>query len=143
MKKRAAAPRKKPRSKPTPRAGKAAGALKYISWNAVELEDLNPLLQRQMIVGQDIMVARILLRKGCVVPEHSHLNEQVTYVLEGALKFWIDGKEIVVNTGEVLTIPPHMPHKAEALVDTIDLDVFTPPRADWLSGADQYLRGSR
>jgi quercetin dioxygenase-like cupin family protein len=137
MKKRAKAPRKKPAAK------KAAGALKYISWNAVELEDLNPLLQRQMIVGQDIMVARILLKKGCVVPEHSHLNEQVTYVLEGALKFWIDGKEIVVNTGEVLTIPPHMPHKAEALVDTVDLDVFTPPRADWLGGTDQYLRGSK
>jgi unsaturated pyranuronate lyase len=137
MKRRAKAPRKKPAAK------KAAGTLKYISWHAVDLEDLNPLLQRQMIVGQDIMVARILLKKGCVVPEHSHLNEQVTYVLEGALKFWIDGKEIVVNTGEVLTIPPHMPHKAEALVDTVDLDVFTPPRADWLSGKDQYLRGSK
>jgi quercetin dioxygenase-like cupin family protein len=137
MKKRATTPRKKPAAK------KTIGALKYISWNEVELEDLNPLLQRQMIVGQDIMVARILLKKGCVVPEHSHLNEQVTYVLEGALKFWIDGKEIVVNTGEVLTIPPHMPHKAEALVDTLDLDVFTPPRADWLGGTDQYLRGRK
>jgi quercetin dioxygenase-like cupin family protein len=137
MKKRISAPRKKKA------AHKAASALKYISWTAVELEDLNPLLQRQMIVGQNIMVARILLKKGCVVPEHSHLNEQVTYVLEGALKFWIDGKEIVVNTGDVLAIPPHMPHKAEALVDTVDLDVFTPPRADWLSGKDQYLRGSK
>jgi len=117
--------------------------LKYIPWNSVELEDLNPLLQRQMIVGQDIMVARVLMKKGCIVPLHSHHNEQVTYILEGALKFWIDGKEIVVNAGEVLTIPPHMPHKAEALVETIDLDVFTPPRADWLNRTDKYLRGDK
>jgi quercetin dioxygenase-like cupin family protein len=119
------------------------GELNYIPWSTVELEDLNPLLQRQMIVGQDIMVARVLLKKGCVVPLHSHHNEQVTYILEGALKFWIDGREIVVNAGEVLTIPPHMPHKAEALVETIDLDVFTPPRADWLDGRDKYLRGAK
>jgi len=117
------------------------GELKYIPWNSVELEDLNPLLQRQMIVGQAIMVARVLMKKGCIVPEHSHHNEQVTYILEGALKFWIDGKEIVVNAGEVLTIPSHMVHKAEALAETVDLDVFTPPRADWLNRTDQYLRG--
>jgi len=71
--------------------------LKYIPWNAVELEDLNPLLQRQFVVGQEMMLARVLLKKGCIVPEHSHHNEQITYVLEGALKFWIDGKVIVVN----------------------------------------------
>ena len=135
--KRSAAPgKKKAAKKPV-----AKGELKYIPWASVELEDLNPLLQRQMIVGQNIMVARVLLKKGCIVPEHSHHNEQVTYILEGALKFWIDGREIVVNAGEVLAIPPHMPHKAEALVDTVDLDVFTPPRADWLRGTDKYLRG--
>jgi quercetin dioxygenase-like cupin family protein len=117
--------------------------LKHIPWHSVELEDLNPLLQRQFVVGQDIMLARVLLKKGCVVPEHNHHNEQVTYILEGALKFWIDGKEIVVNAGEVLTIPPHMPHKAEALLDTVDLDVFNPPRADWINKTDQYLRGGK
>ncbi|HXP17143.1 MAG TPA: cupin domain-containing protein [Terriglobales bacterium] len=117
--------------------------LKYVSWNSVELEDLNPLLQRQMVVGGEIMVARVLLKKGCIVPLHSHHNEQFTYILEGALKFWIDGKEIVVHAGEVLTIPPHMPHKAEALVDTVDLDIFNPPRADWLNKTDQYLRGGK
>ena len=116
--------------------------LKHIPWSTVELEELNPLLQRQLVVGGDIMVARVLLKKGCVVPLHSHHNEQVTYILDGALKFWIDGKEIVVNAGEVLTIPRNMPHKAEALMDTIDLDVFNPPRADWLNKADQYLRGA-
>jgi quercetin dioxygenase-like cupin family protein len=96
-----------------------------------------------MITGENLMLARVLLKKGCVVPEHSHLNEQLTYIVEGALKFWIDGKEIVVNAGEVLTIPRNMPHKAEALMDTIDLDVFNPPRADWLNKADDYLRGEK
>jgi len=119
------------------------GKLQHIPWSAVELEDLNPLLQRQFVVGQNIMLARVLLKKGCIVPEHSHHNEQLTYILEGALKFWIDGQEIVVNAGEVLTIPPHMPHKAEALEDTVDLDVFNPPRADWINKTDQYLRGRK
>jgi quercetin dioxygenase-like cupin family protein len=117
--------------------------LKHIPWDSVELEDLNPLLQRHFVVGKSVMLARVLLKKGCIVPEHSHHNEQITYILEGALKFWIDGKEIVVKAGEVLTIPPNMPHKAEALVDTVDLDVFNPPRADWINKTDQYLRGAK
>jgi len=114
--------------------------LRHIPWNAVEVEALNPLLGRHFVVGQNIMLARVLLKKGCIVPEHSHPNEQLTFIAEGALKFWIDGKEIVVNAGEVLTIPPNMPHKAEALEDTVDFDVFNPPRADWMSGTDAYLR---
>ena len=117
--------------------------LKYVPWNTVDLEDLNPLLQRQFVVGRDIMVARVLMKKGCIIPLHSHHNEQFTYILEGALKFWVDGKEIVVNAGEVLTIPPHMPHQAEAMADTVDLDVFNPPRADWINKTDQYLRGGK
>src|SRR5229473_6455237 len=115
--------------------------LQYVPWHTIALEELNPLLQRQFVVGQEIMLARVLLKKGCIVPEHSHHNEQLTYILDGALKFWIDGKEIVVNAGEVLCIPAHMPHKAEALVDTVDLDIFNPPRADWINKTDQYLRG--
>jgi quercetin dioxygenase-like cupin family protein len=117
--------------------------LKHIPWSSVELEDLNPLLQRHFVVGQNVMLARVLLKKGCIVPEHSHHNEQITYVIEGALKFWIDGKVLVVNAGEVLTIPPHMPHKAEALEYTVDLDVFNPPRADWINKTDKYLRGAK
>ncbi len=117
--------------------------LKHVRWNDVELEDLNPLLQRQMIVGEGIMVARILLKKGSFVPMHSHVNEQVTYILEGALKFGIDGREIVVSAGEVLCIPPNMPHEALALEDTVDLDVFNPPRADWINKTDAYLRVQR
>src|SRR5215468_11188915 len=117
--------------------------LKHIPWNTVELENMNPLLQRQFVVGEDIMVARVLMKKGCIVPLHSHYNEQVTYILEGALKFWIDGKEIVIHAGEVLTIPRDMPHKAEALEDTVDLDIFNPPRADWINKTDQYLRAAK
>jgi len=117
--------------------------LQHLSWKSVALENLNPLLKRHFIVGENIMLARVLLKKGCIVPEHSHHNEQITYILDGALKFWIDGKEIIVGTGEVLTIPPHMPHKAEALMDTVDLDVFNPPRADWIDKTDAYLRGKK
>ena len=116
---------------------------KHLPWSSVELEELNPLLQRQFIVGNRVMVARLVLRKGCIIPLHSHHNEQVSCVLEGGLKFWIDGKEVVVHAGEVLTIPPHMPHKAEAVVDTIALDVFDPPRKDWIEKTDRYLRAKR
>jgi len=114
--------------------------LQHIRWQDVELEHLNPRLDRQMITGENLMLARVLLRKGVIVPEHSHENEQLTYVLEGALKFWIAGKEIVVSAGEVLCIPPRLPHKAQALEDTVDLDVFYPPRQDWLNKSDAYLR---
>ncbi len=114
--------------------------LRHVPWTSVPVESLNPLLGRHFVVGQNIMLARVLLKKGCIVPEHSHPNEQLTYIAEGALKFWIDGREIVVNAGECLTIPPNMPHKAEALEDTVDFDVFHPPRADWMSGTDAYLR---
>jgi quercetin dioxygenase-like cupin family protein len=114
--------------------------LRHIPWSSVEVEALNPLFARHFIVGQNVMLARILLKKGCLVPEHSHHNEQISYVVEGALKFGIDGKEIVVNAGEVLTIPPHMPHSAEALADSVSLDIFNPPRADWINKTDAYLR---
>jgi quercetin dioxygenase-like cupin family protein len=114
--------------------------LQYLPWEHVALEDINPLFQRQLIVGQEIMLARVLLKKGCIIPLHSHVNEQLSYILEGALKFWIDDREIVVRAGQVLTIPPNMPHKAEALEDTVDLDIFHPPRADWLTKTDSYLR---
>jgi len=120
--------------------GKRKAELRHVPWSSVEVEALNPLLGRHFVVGQNIMLARVLLKKGCIVPEHSHPNEQLTFILQGALKFWIDGKVIVVNAGECLTIPPNMPHKAEALEDTVDFDVFSPPRADWMSGTDAYLR---
>jgi quercetin dioxygenase-like cupin family protein len=139
-KKRTANPLSKVALKGTVSKARRKAELRHIPWNSVEVESLNPLLGRHFVVGQNIMLARVLLKKGCIVPEHSHPNEQLTFIAEGALKFWIDGKEIVVNAGEVLTIPPNMPHKAEALEDTVDFDVFNPPRADWMSGTDAYLR---
>lgn len=114
---------------------------KHTPLSAIPVEHLNPLLERQFVHGEQSMLARLLLRKGCIVPEHSHHNEQITYVLEGALRFILNGNEAVtVNTGETLVIPPNVRHSAEALVDTIDLDVFAPPRADWIQGTDAYLR---
>lgn len=135
-------PAKKARGSSRPVSEPAAKAvpLQYIPWHTIPLEDLNPLFQRQFVVGQEIMLARVLLKKGCIVPLHSHHNEQLTYIVEGALKFWIDGKEITVHAGEVLCIPANMPHKAEAMEDTVDLDIFTPPRADWINKTDKYLR---
>ncbi len=120
--------------------GKRKAELQHYVWNSITIDEMSPVLGRQLVVGQNIMLARVLLKKGCVVPEHSHPNEQLTYIAEGALKFWIDGKVIVVNAGECLTIPPNMPHKAEALEDTVDFDVFNPPRADWMSKTDTYLK---
>jgi quercetin dioxygenase-like cupin family protein len=141
--------RSKSLSKRNSRSAKATrkapinAALQYTPWSSVPLEQLNPLFQRHFVVGQEIMLARVLMKKGCIVPEHSHSNEQLTYIIEGALKFWIDGREIVVNAGETLCIPSNMPHKAEALEDTVDLDVFSPPRQDWINKSDQYLRGTK
>lgn len=147
VEKKSAARKKKPaRSaskvalKATVLKGKPKAELRHIPWSSVAVEALNPLLGRHFVVGQNVMLARVLLKKGCVVPKHSHHNEQITYILEGALKFGIDGKEIVVNAGEVLTIPPNMPHSAEALADTVDLDIFNPSRADWINKTDAYLR---
>ena len=120
--------------------GKRKAELQHFLWNSIPIDELSPVLGRQLVVGRNIMLARVLLKKGCIVPEHSHPNEQLTYIAEGALKFWIDGRVIVVNAGECLTIPPNMPHKAEALEDTVDFDVFNPPRADWMNKTDTYLK---
>lgn len=99
-------------------------------------------ISRRLITGDDMMLAHVYLDKGAIVPQHSHHNEQLTYIIEGALRFWIgaDGKEeIVVGAGEVLHIPSNVPHRAEALEDTLDVDIFSPPREDWLNGTDSYF----
>ncbi len=106
-------------------------------------EELNPLISRSLITGERAMLAHVYLKKGAVVPMHSHDNEQITYVIDGALEFRIGngGPEgLVVRSGEVLHLPSNVPHEAVALEDTIDVDVFTPPRQDWLDGTDDYLR---
>jgi quercetin dioxygenase-like cupin family protein len=112
----------------------------YTKWKDIEVEQLNPLIGRQFVVGKDVMVARVLLKKGANVPLHHHHNEQITYILEGALEFLIAGERIVVHEGEVLCIPPNVPHEANALEDTVDLDIFNPPRQDWIDRDDAYLR---
>ncbi len=110
-------------------------------WADIPEESLNPLLSRKLITGDRVMLAHVILKKGSIVPAHQHENEQVTYILSGALKFELQGKEIVLRQGDVLHIPSNVVHSAIALEDTLDLDIFSPPRQDWLDGTDDYLRG--
>ena len=119
--------------------------VRHIRWGDLEREQVTPTIARKLITGKRMMLAQVFLDKGSVVPMHSHENEQLTYILEGALHFWIgeDGEEeVVVRAGEVLVIPSHVPHKAEALEDTLDVDIFSPPRQDWLDGTDDYFHSS-
>lgn len=112
-------------------------------WDDLPRERLNDHIDRRLITGSNMMIAHIYLKKGGIVPKHSHHNEQITYVLDGALRFLLgeeQDEEVIVRSGEVLTIPPNLPHSAEALEDTLDVDVFNPPRQDWLDGTDAYLR---
>jgi quercetin dioxygenase-like cupin family protein len=115
-------------------------------WDDLPLESLNERLDRRLVTGERIMLAHVYLKEGCVVPMHRHENEQMTYILEGALRFRLgeDGeREVVVRAGEVLHIPSDLPHEAVALEDTLDVDIFSPPRQDWLQGTDHYLRVGR
>lgn len=112
-------------------------------WSEVPRETVTPMLDRKLITGDRMMLAQVFLKTGCIVPRHQHHNEQLTYILEGALRFWIgedEGQVQDVRAGEVLYIPSNVWHKAEALEDTLDLDVFSPPREDWLKKTDDYLR---
>ncbi|MCU0616170.1 MAG: cupin domain-containing protein [Gemmatimonadaceae bacterium] len=120
------------------------------AWDSIPLEALNPLISRRLITTERQMLAQVLLAKGAIVPAHDHHNEQFTYILSGCLRFWLGehadapGDVFVdVRAGEVLVIPGGIRHRAEALEDTLDLDVFNPPRADWLDGSDAYLRAQR
>ena len=118
------------------------GATLY-RWEDMPRERVTDLLERRLITGSRMMLAHVYLAKGCIVPKHSHENEQFTYILDGALHFWLgedQTEQIVVRSGDVLHIPSNVPHKAEALEDTIDVDVFSPPRQDWLDKTDDYLR---
>src|SRR5216683_8390249 len=112
--------------------------MEHFSWDSVQLEVMSDLISRKVISGDKAMVAQVFLKKDAVVPEHHHDSEQITYILEGALKFEIQGKEIIVRKGEVLTIPSNVPHRAVALADTVDLDIFSPIRTDWLTNNDAY-----
>jgi quercetin dioxygenase-like cupin family protein len=128
----------------TPMTSPAAPrSVTWYSWNDMPRESVAPLLERRLITGDRMMLAHVYLKKGMIVPKHQHENEQITYILEGELKFWIgdDESQIVhVRAGEVLHIPSMVFHKAEAVVDTLDVDIFDPPRQDWLDKTDSYLR---
>ncbi len=115
------------------------------TWESMPREKVTDVIDRRLVTGERTMLATVYLQKGSIVPKHSHDNEQFTYILSGALRFWLgeDGEEeFVLNAGEVLIIPPNLPHRAEAIEDTVDLDVFTPIRQDWLDGTDSYFHES-
>ena len=121
----------------------AAGGVEHYVWDKMTAEPLKGTITRKLISSDRMMIAHVYFKKGDDVPLHKHENEQLTYILSGALKFWFgaDGKdEIIVRAGEVVVIPSNVPHRALALEDTLDVDVFNPPRQDWLSGTDAYLR---
>ncbi|MGI9190051.1 MAG: cupin domain-containing protein [Longimicrobiaceae bacterium] len=119
-----------------------SSSVRFFRWDDMPRERVTDQLERRLITGERMMLAHVYLDKGCVVPKHSHENEQLTYILEGALRFRIgdDGsEEIDVRAGEVLHIPSNVPHEALALEDTLDVDVFSPPRQDWLDRTDDYF----
>lgn len=114
----------------------------WYRWDDMPKERVSDLLERRLITGERMMLAHVYLEKGCIVPQHSHENEQLTYILSGALRFWIgeEEREQIVSAGEVLVIPSNVLHKAEAIEDTLDVDIFSPPRQDWIDKTDDYLR---
>jgi quercetin dioxygenase-like cupin family protein len=121
-----------------------AELVRHYSWNDIPAEQLKKGLSRKLITGERMMIAHVYFETGEEVPRHSHENEQLTYILSGALRFWFganDEQEVTVRAGEVVVIPSNVPHRAVALEKTLDVDVFSPPRQDWLAGTDAYLRG--
>jgi quercetin dioxygenase-like cupin family protein len=118
----------------------ALSILEKSSWKTLEIEQLNDKLSRQMISGENATISQLLLKKGAAVPRHSHMNEQYSWIISGVLKFVFDDREILVGAGEVLVIPPNVPHSAVALEDTVDVDIFAPRREDWIRKEDSYLR---
>jgi len=121
--------------------------VRKLSWDDMAVEELTPLIGRRLIYTEKQMLAHVYLKQGAIVPAHDHVNEQITYILSGALRFWIGehadnpGSEYVdVRAGDVLVIPSLVRHRAEALEDTLDVDIFNPPRQDWIDKSDDYLR---
>ena len=106
-------------------------------WDEIALEKITEMISQKIVAGEREMLAQIYLKRGALVPMHSHESEQMTYILQGALRVVVGGEEMTVREGEVLHIPPWIPHQAEAIEDTFELDVFSPVRQDWLPGADQ------
>ncbi len=119
--------------------------VRHEKWEEITRESVTDDIARRLFTGERMMLAQVYLKKGAIVPKHSHDNEQLTWIMEGSLRFWIGNEgeegyeERVISAGEVMYIPSHVPHKAEALEDTLDVDVFSPPRQDWLDGTDSYF----
>ena len=116
----------------------------HYRWDDMPREELSPLIGRRLLTGERLMLTHVYLAKGAIVPKHSHDNEQLTYILDGHVRLWLgeDEAEVYdVRAGEVLHIPSQVHHRAEALEDSLDVDIFAPPRQDWLDGTDTYLRG--
>ena len=112
-------------------------------WDEIALEKITEMISQKIVAGDREMLAQIYLKRGALVPMHSHDSEQMTYVLQGALKYRVGSEEIIVREGEVLHIPSQVPHQAEALEDTLELDVFSPVRADWLRDDDRQTASDR
>ncbi len=112
----------------------------HYNWTLVIEERLNPQVTRQAIHTEHMTIAKLRMEKGAIVPLHHHINEQVTMLESGLLRFEMEGKDIFVKGGEALRIPPDVPHLVEAMEDSVATDLFSPPRADWIRGDDAYLR---
>ena len=108
-------------------------------WDEIALEKVTEMLSRKIVTGEREMLVQVYIKRGCLIPLHAHQSEQMTYVLQGALKFLVAGEEITVREGEVIHIPSGVAHQSEALEDTFELDVFSPIREEWLTGADEDL----
>ena len=106
-------------------------------WDEIALEKVTEMISRKIVSGEREMMAQIYLKRGALVPIHTHESEQMTYILQGSLRFLVDGEEVIVREGEVLHIPSHVPHQAEALEDTLELDVFSPVRSEWMDATDE------
>ena len=117
--------------------------MKIHVWDEMPWEAVAPLVARRFITGVNEMVAQVSLKKGAVVPEHTHESEQISSVLTGALRFRIGGSDTVLRAGQALVIPPQAPHEVTALEDTLTYDIFSPIRYDWLNGTDDYFRKPR
>jgi quercetin dioxygenase-like cupin family protein len=135
---------------PTPHSDPLMSDLRKQNWDDLPIEELTPLIGRRLIYSEKMMLAHVYLKKGAIVPAHDHINEQFTYVLSGTLRFWLGEHADApgdtytdVGAGDVLVIPSNVRHRAEALEDTLDVDIFNPPRQDWIDKTDDYLRGTR
>ena len=117
--------------------------MEKINWNAVPEEQVNPKMKRKLVYGSQIMISKMEFEDGFVVPWHAHENEQISEVCEGTLRFWFDYDEehyIDLFPGDTIVIPGNRPHKALIIGHSVITDVFSPPRQDWIEGADNYLR---